>query len=126
MAAVHTFMLKEATKPDDNKADAKAHDGAAKMEPLTADTAATISSKLNSSRLQNQMFAYTVTNQIINTFLEVGLPFILRGVGNVRSGKGLKMHNTPATDDKPGDAAFLEDVKLQASLPQYSLFSEWM
>lgn len=125
MATVHTFMLKEAIKPDENKADAKAHEKAAEVEPLVADTSA-IASKINGSRLQNQMFAYTVTNQIINTFLEVGLPFILRGVGNVRSGKGLKLHNTPATDDKLGDAAFLEDIKLQASLPQYSLFSEWI
>jgi hypothetical protein len=34
------------------------------------------------------MFAYTVTNQIINTFTEIGLPYILRFVGSVRNGKG--------------------------------------
>lgn len=124
MAAVHTFMLKEATKPDDNRADAMAHDKAAQMEPAAASTAANISSKLNASRLQNQMFAYTVTNQIINTFLEVGLPFILRGVSNVRAGKGLKMHSTPATEDNAGEQAFIEDIKLQATLPQYGLFSK--
>jgi anoctamin-10 len=124
MATVHTFMLKEATKSDHSKADAKVHDKAAEVEPVTAITAANISSKLNVSRLQNQMFAYTVTNQIVNTFLEVGLPFILRGVGNVRAGKGLKMHSTPATDDKAGEQTFIEDLKLQATLPQYELFSE--
>jgi anoctamin-10 len=44
--------------------------------------------KLNPSRLQDQMFAYTVTNQIINTFTEIGLPYILRFIGSVRNGKG--------------------------------------
>ena len=34
--------------------------------------------KLNPSRLQDQMFAYTVTNQVVDTFTEVGLPFLLR------------------------------------------------
>ncbi|KAF8662796.1 hypothetical protein AX16_001080 [Volvariella volvacea WC 439] len=36
--------------------------------------------KLNPSRLKDQMFAYTVTNQIVNTFVEVGLPFVMRDV----------------------------------------------
>lgn len=46
-------------------------------------------SKLDPSRLQNQMFAITVTNQVVNTFLEIGLPYITRGVAAFRSGKGL-------------------------------------
>lgn len=45
--------------------------------------------KLNPSRLQNQMFAVTVTNQVVNTFLEIGLPYVMRAVESVRSGKGL-------------------------------------
>lgn len=44
--------------------------------------------KLNSSRLQNQMYAYTVTNQIIGLFLEVGMPFVMRGIASLRKGKG--------------------------------------
>lgn len=46
-------------------------------------------SKLDPSRLQNQMFAITVTNQVVNTFLEIGLPYITRGIASWRSGKGL-------------------------------------
>ncbi|PVF99896.1 DUF590-domain-containing protein [Serendipita vermifera] len=127
MTLVHTFMLKEATKPDDNKADAKVHQEAAKLQPLSAETKQQISSKLNASRLQNQMFAYTVTNQIINTFLEVGLPFILRGAQNVKSGKGLHIQKLPreVTDTKDGDEAFVNDVKYQASLPEYSIFVDY-
>jgi hypothetical protein len=49
--------------------------------------------KLNPSRLQEQMFAYTVTNQVTGTFFEVGMPFILRALesfwGRAR-GRGLK------------------------------------
>lgn len=43
--------------------------------------------KLNPGRLREQMFAYTVTNQVVNTFLEVGLPFILRRVDAFRKKK---------------------------------------
>lgn len=46
--------------------------------------------KLNPSRLQDQMFAYTVTNQIVNTFTEIGLPYIIRFVDSVRNGKSKK------------------------------------
>jgi anoctamin-10 len=127
MTLVHTFMLKEASKSDDNKADAKVHQEAAKLQPLSAETKQQISSKLNASRLQNQMFAYTVTNQIINTFLEVGLPFILRGAKNVKSGKGLHMQKLPreVTDTKDADEAFVNDIKYQASLPEYSIFGSY-
>ncbi|KAG8806960.1 hypothetical protein FRC19_006941 [Serendipita sp. 401] len=124
MTLVHALLFKESAKPADNKADAKVHEGAAKLTPASAETASNIASKLNSSRLQNQMFAYTVTNQIINTFLEIGLPFVMRGVGNVRSGKGLRMSGTPKAekDDPTGDKLFIHDVQYQASLPEYSIF----
>ncbi|KAJ8694723.1 hypothetical protein PTI98_007374 [Pleurotus ostreatus] len=38
--------------------------------------------KLNPGRLRDQMFAFTVTNQVVNTFTEIGLPFILRFIGD--------------------------------------------
>lgn len=44
--------------------------------------------KLNPSRLQEQMFAYTVTNQDIDTFQEIGLPYILRFIESFRSRPG--------------------------------------
>jgi hypothetical protein len=51
------------------------------------------SQKLNPSRLQERMFVYTVTNKVINTFKEVGLPYILHSVeffrgGSSRAGPG--------------------------------------
>ncbi|CAG7851734.1 Uncharacterized protein C691.05c [Serendipita indica DSM 11827] len=126
MTLVHTMIFAESTKPDDNKADAKIHDKASKLAPASAQTAEHISGKLNASRLQNQMFAYTVTNQIINSFIEVVLPFITRGVSNARNGKGLHMGTPKAEKDDPtGEKQFISDIKYQASLPEYSIFVDY-
>lgn len=45
-----------------------------------------VTTTINTTRLQNQMYAYTVTNQIIGTFLEIGLPYIMRFLGRVQGG----------------------------------------
>ena len=45
-----------------------------------------ITTSINTTRLQSQMYAYTVTNQIVGTFLEVGLPYIMQFLGRVRGG----------------------------------------
>lgn len=54
--------------------------------------------KTNPTRLQSQMFAFTVTNQVIGAFLEVGLPWIQGKVSAIRSG-GLKnqLSSSPST-----------------------------
>jgi hypothetical protein len=96
--------------------------------------------KLNRSRLQNQMFAYTVTNQATNFFFEVGLPFLTRAYASVRSGKrrlslsgasagNSKKKRVGFEDDKNGAARdereFLERVRREVSLPQYTLFEDY-
>jgi len=43
-----------------------------------------VTMSIDTTRLQNQMYAYTVTNQIIGTFLEVGLPYVMRFLGRVQ------------------------------------------
>lgn len=48
--------------------------------------------QLNPSRLQDQMFASTVADQIIDTFQEIGLPYILRFVNSLRNGKSNMAH----------------------------------
>jgi hypothetical protein len=45
-----------------------------------------ITTSINTMRLQNQMYTYTVTNQVIGTFLEIGLPYIMRFIGRVQGG----------------------------------------
>lgn len=42
--------------------------------------------KTDPARLQNQMFAYTVTQSAVNTFNEVGLPYVMRKIEEYRSG----------------------------------------
>ena len=62
------------------------------------------------------MFAYTVTNQILNTFLEIGLPYVLKAI------KGRKipvLRKQSGGDEKEN---FLEDVKEQAARGDCSLF----
>jgi hypothetical protein len=100
----------------------------------------TARAKLNRSRLQSQMFAYTVTNQATNFFLEVGLPFLTRAFASVRSGKrrlslsgasagNPKKKRVGFEDDKNGAARdereFLERVRREVSLPQYTLFEDY-
>ncbi|KAF8267790.1 DUF590-domain-containing protein [Lactarius quietus] len=97
--------------------------------------------KLDRSRLEDQMFAYTVTNQATDFFTEVGLPFLTRAFTLARSGKyrsslfGIGIGGTPKKkrvgfeDDKNGAARdereFLERVRREVSLPQYELFGDY-
>ncbi|KAH9072296.1 DUF590-domain-containing protein [Lactarius deliciosus] len=93
------------------------NDGAGKGLFVSDQSAAR--AKLNPSRLQGQMFAYTVTNQAVNFFLEVGLPFLTRAFA-LRVG---------FEDDKNGAARdereFLERVRREVSLPEYDLFDDY-
>ncbi|KZT43215.1 hypothetical protein SISSUDRAFT_978754 [Sistotremastrum suecicum HHB10207 ss-3] len=85
--------------------------------------------KVNPSRLQDQMFAYTVTNQIINFGLEVVLPFALRGANSVKAnGVNGKKKRVVFDDEKTGEKQereFLEYVRHQVALPQYQLFDDY-
>lgn len=102
--------------------------------------------KLNPTRLQDQMFAVTVTNQIIGTFLEIGLPYVTRAVDSLRSGKGLTLAQNAAGAKKKrvqfeDDAAaraevvenvnaveereFLDRVRREVALPEYTLFADY-
>jgi len=115
---------------------------------------ANVRTKLNPGRLRDQMFAYTVTNQIIGTFLEVGLPFILRWVGDFRKGKGKQpkgiVQGSPSESSSGSDVgsvngtpkkrvvfedekerggmeerAYLDAVRQEAALPEYDLFVDY-
>lgn len=109
--------------------------------------------KLNPKRLQDQMFAFTVTNQVVNTFLEIGLPFVLRAVASVRSGKGLSLAAPAAGansgngsggkkkrvmfEDQPAgseaerlaiegeEREFMDGIKREVALPPYELFADY-
>lgn len=96
--------------------------------------------KLNPTRLRDQMFAYTVTNQIVNSFTEVGLPYIMRFVSAFR-------HRHEKNNSKPGspsgepkkrvvfedekerggmeERVFLDSVREEVALPEYDLFADY-
>jgi hypothetical protein len=92
-----------------------------------------IRAKVNSGRLRSQVFAYTVTNQVINTFLEIGLPFILRFVNDVRSGKagvtdifkGGKKEDEKAAQGEDVEKKFLDKVEAELALPEYNIFVDY-
>ncbi|TFY71282.1 hypothetical protein EVG20_g1738, partial [Dentipellis fragilis] len=83
-----TSAIFQSLAPSLHNSTSAVSDKASEAHRLFETDAGAARTKVNRSRLQNQMFAYTVTNQVINTFVEVGLPYFLRGVDAVRSGRG--------------------------------------
>lgn len=97
--------------------------------------------KLNPARLRDQMFAYTVTNQAVNTFVEVGLPFILRRVtafqnrkkaasapGSPGEKNGVKKRVVFEDEKEKGgmeEREFLDSVRQEVALPDYELFGDY-
>jgi hypothetical protein len=96
--------------------------------------------KLKRTRLETQMFAFMVTNQAIDGFFEVGLPYVMRAFAAVRSGKrrpslsssspgNSKKKRVGFEDEKNGAARdereFLERVRREVSLPDYHLFEDY-
>lgn len=83
--------------------------------------------RLDAGRLQKQMFAYMVTNQIIGVFLEVGLPMVLRGAHAARSAglRGALKSTHVRSDDQEDEKEFMEQVRRQVSLPEYTVFADY-
>lgn len=98
-------------------------------------------SKLDSGRLRSQMFAYTVTNQITNTFVEIGLPFIIRALTSFRSnrlnhskskGKRVDFDNEPSgkspvlSGGTKEEREFLMRVRKEVALgSEYDIFEDY-
>ncbi|KIK58655.1 hypothetical protein GYMLUDRAFT_202492 [Collybiopsis luxurians FD-317 M1] len=104
--------------------------------------------KLNPGRLKDQMFAYTVTNQIVNTFVEIGLPYVLRKINSLRKGKP-KSHSSSSSSSSSSSGStsslgkkkvvfedekekgglvekeFLERAREEAALPEYDVFGDY-
>jgi len=120
MATVHMTLFAEGTESLSSTGHitttaSAIYTGAVKVEPTPLQTTH-FASKLDVSRLQNQMFAYTVTNQIINTFLEIGLPYVLKAI----KGRKITVLRKAAGGDQKEN--YLADVKEQAARDDYSLF----
>ena len=100
--------------------------------------------KLHPGRLTDQMFAYTVTGQVTDTFTEIGLPFLLRWFDAFRKGKttmkglvsfgnggdsaGIKKRVVFEDEKEKGgmeERAFLDSVREEAALPEYDIFVDY-
>ncbi|KAL7280570.1 hypothetical protein ACG7TL_005504 [Trametes sanguinea] len=151
LSSVYSALPSNVTAPFNATANAEKAGSAANRTFWERDTGSA-RGKLSSTRLQDQMFAFTVTNQVINTFLEIGLPFVTRAVASVRSGKGLSLA-APAAGanggngngkkkrvmfedqsaeaeaqrlaDQEEEREFLDRVKREVALPDYDLFADY-
>lgn len=86
---------------------------------------------LNPARLKDQMFAFTVTQQAVGTFLEIGMPFLMRKFRGVSEKKnnGNGKRKVQFEDEKPRggeeEQKFLERVREEAALPEYDVLSDY-
>ncbi|KZP01835.1 DUF590-domain-containing protein [Calocera viscosa TUFC12733] len=110
---------------------AKAVNGTAAGSQLRTsfDSLTNAQSKIRPDRLHTQMFAYTVTNQVVNTALEIVLPYITRAAGNFQQGKGLSGTKGLVTPAEQGvseqERQLLLQAREEAALPDYELFGDY-
>ena len=88
---------------------------------------------INSSKLHTQIVAYTLTNQIVGAFTEIGVPFLMRlatkEVEKVQEKREKRKSGTasptPSEQDDESERSFLERMRLEASLPVYTVFADY-
>ncbi|KAK2465474.1 hypothetical protein APHAL10511_002366 [Amanita phalloides] len=88
------------------------------------------SQKLDPSRLKDQMFANMVTNQVVDTVMEVGMPFVIRAFNKFRknSRKEKKVlpssagvhHAQPKSAAAPGSVSFNPSISSAISVSAVS------
>jgi len=82
------------------------------------------STKLNSTRLQTQMFAFLVTAQLANAFQELGMPYVIRWLRSYIS----PPTKTKYSGDRPGtqDEKLLDRIKEEVSTRlDYDVFDDY-
>ncbi|KAF8309277.1 DUF590-domain-containing protein [Clavulina sp. PMI_390] len=91
---------------------------------------------MKGDRLKNQVFAFTVTNQVINFVQEVVVPWVSEGIANVRE-KGVrgKKKRVGWEDEKSRDGSapvmtnedrlLVENARGEAGLPDYELYGDY-
>ncbi|KAI5477477.1 Calcium-activated chloride channel family protein [Pseudohyphozyma bogoriensis] len=82
----------------------------------------TTSFAVNTAKLHTQIVAYTLTNQIVGAFTEVGLPMIMRLVkGEVAKKMG---NGAGKVEDSEDEKAFLERMRSEKELPD-TVFADY-
>jgi hypothetical protein len=88
---------------------------------LHADSSYTV----NSDKLHTQIVAYTLTNQIVGAFTEIGVPAIMRilnkEVAKVRNGNGGEK-----VVDEEDEKSFLDRVRNEVDLPEYNSYLDFL
>lgn len=84
---------------------------------------------LKGVRLRNQVFAYTVTNQVINFVQEVIIPWVLESVESAKARGKLSRKKRVEWEDEPSatnmskeDRELLDTARAEAALPDYHIF----
>lgn len=95
----------------------------------------------SSVRSRFLLFPDTVTNQAVNTFQEIGMPYVMRKYKDWRNSSGGANSSSTSTEGKtrkqtipievslddnsrPEETRFLRKVQRELDLPVYSLFGE--
>ncbi|KAJ7753904.1 calcium-activated chloride channel-domain-containing protein [Mycena maculata] len=91
--------------------------------------------KLDSARLTDQLIAYTVMDQVVDTFNEIGLPYILRAFHSFRTrwrstGTGhrekvKKRMSVFEEKEEQKERSFLKEVRKQVALPEYETLDDY-
>ncbi|SCV70174.1 BQ2448_1568 [Microbotryum intermedium] len=86
---------------------------------------------INSSKLHTQIVAYTLTNQVVGAFTEIGLPFVLsfakKEVAKVqekRAGANSPSHLKRGMDDL-SEHEYLERIRDESQLPFYDVLGDY-
>jgi len=97
--------------------------------PNVTSSAMTRGFSINSERLTNTLFALSTTTQIIGFVNEVVVPFAMRfvstKVNDRRESKGEKRSTDAAQNDESQEKEYLERIRKEASLPEYSTFLDY-
>ncbi|KAH9810692.1 calcium-activated chloride channel-domain-containing protein [Melampsora americana] len=79
---------------------------------------------IDNQRLYQQLFAYIFTNQVVNSFTEIGLPYLIKIV-SLRSDGGISKKDSRMVPDLEDEKELLERLREEAGLPEYQLFVEY-
>ncbi|KAG5643871.1 hypothetical protein DXG03_009501 [Asterophora parasitica] len=144
MQILQAWIFKETTTGHFKALNNTASDGVSEEKPIAASggfwdmDASSALHKLNHGRLKEQMFASMVTNQVVNTLTEVGLPFVFRAIASLRNSKktaegantksGVKKRVVFEDEKEKGgmeEREFLDRVRAEAALPDYEIFTDY-
>ncbi|KAH9818115.1 calcium-activated chloride channel-domain-containing protein [Melampsora americana] len=92
---------------------------------------------IDNQRLYQQLFAYIFTNQVVNSFTEIGLPYLIKIVSfkyqklieerqnQKGSDGGISKKDSRMVPDLEDEKELLERLREEAGLPEYQLFVEY-